>query len=201
MEKPQPSRTGGQTVTAKEVQAAIKSGTATTELLQDEIDRIKQREKRAEELDTEKVQLIVHNDFTEFVTIAANNTGLTDADKTGLKLVVYQALDYTAKSKVAEALLTRKGKRLDDTKDLFERFSNLSDSEFAYLIRMAICCKSDSKYPRQEAGYFLYRMAEAAGIPVKTIEDAQAAKRKDRKEKQDVKIQELKKKLTKLKKQ
>lgn len=201
MEKPKPSPIGGQPVTAKEVQAAIKSGSATPELLQDEIDRIKQREKRAEELDTEKVQLIVHNDFTEFVSNAANNTGLTDADKAGLKLVLYQSLDYTAKSKVAETLLTRKGKRTDDTnKDLFERFSNLSESEFAYLIRMAICSKSDSKYPKQEAGYCLYRMAEAAGLPVKTIEDTQEAKRKERKEKQDLKIQELKKKLTKLKK-
>ncbi|MEP7376813.1 MAG: ParB/RepB/Spo0J family partition protein [Chitinophagaceae bacterium] len=201
MDKPKQYHLGGQTVTAKEVQAAIKTGNATPELLQDEIDRIKQREKRAEELDTEKVQLIVHNDFTEFVNSPANNTGLTDADKTGLKLIVYQALDYTAKSKVAETLLTRKGKRTDDTnKDLFERFSNLSESEFTYLIRMAICCKSDSKYPSQEAGYFLYRMAEDAGIPVKTIEDTQAAKRKERKEKQDVKIQELKKKLNKLKK-
>ena len=200
LEKPKPFHTGEQTVTAKEVQAAIKAGNATPELLKAEIDRIKQREKRAEELDTEKVQLTVHNQFTEFVSNPENNTCLNQADMTGLKLVIYQALDYTAKSKVAEILLTRKGKRIDKTnKDLFERFRNLSENEFAYLIRMAVSCKSDSKFPSQEAGYFLYQMAVDAGLPVKTIEDAQAEKRKERKGKQEIKVQELEKKLKKLK--
>ncbi len=199
MEKPKHYNTVEQTVTAKEVQAAIKAGNATPELLKSEIDRIKQREKRAEELDMEKVQLTVHNQFTEFISNPENNTCFTKADLTGLRLVIYQSLDYTTKSKVTETLLTHNGKRIDKTnKDLFERFTNLSDTEFAYLVRMAVCCKSDSKFPSQEAGYFLYQMAIDAGLSVKTIEDAQEAKRKERKEKQEIKVQELEKKLKKM---
>lgn len=200
-EKPKLSRTNGQTVTAKEVQAAIKSGTATPDLLQAEINRIKQREKRAEELDIEKVQLKVHNDFSEFTKKTENNTVLTAADMTGAKLIIFQSLDYHAKQEVVKTLLTDKGKRTDDTnKDLYERFSKLSESEFAYLVRMAVCSKSDSKYPRMEAGYFLYQMATEAGIPVSVIEDAQKQKRIERKEKQELKVKELKKKLDTLKK-
>lgn len=201
MERPKPSRNGGQTVTAKEVQEAIKAGNATPDLLQAEIDRIKQREKRAEELDSEKVQLTIHNSFSEFAKKAENNTKLTKADQTGARLVIYQSLDYQSKQEVTKTLLTGKGKLKGKTdKDLYERLAGLSNSEFAYLIRMAVCCKSDSKYPTQEAGYFLYRMAAEAGIPVTEIEEAQKQKREERKEKQKVKIQELQKKLNGLKK-
>lgn len=201
MEKPRLNRTGGQTVTAKEVQEAIKTGTATPDLLQAEIERIKQREKRAEELDREKVQLTVHSSFSEFAQKAENNTKLTKADQTGARLVIYQSLDYHSKQEVHKTLLTGKGKKAVKTnKDLFERLGNLSNGEIAYLIRMAVCGKSDSKYPNQEPGYFLYRMATEAGIPVKEIEEAQIQKRNERKEKQKVKIQELQKKLNGLKK-
>ncbi len=200
MERPKPSRSGGQTVTAKEVQEAIKAGNATPDLLQAEIDRIKQREKRAEELDTEKVQLTVHSSFSEFAKQAENNTKLTKADQTGAKLIIYQSLDYHSKQEVTKTLMAGKGKKAIKTdKDLFERLAGLSNCESAYLIRMAVCCKSDSKYPNQEAGYFLYRMATEAGIPVKDIEEAQKQKREERKEKQKVKIQELQKKLNWLK--
>ena len=201
MEKPRVNRTGGQTVTAKEVQEAIKAGNATPDLLQAEMERLKQREKRAEELDREKVQLTVHGSFSEFTAKAENNTKLTKADQTGARLVIYQSLDYHSKQEVSKTLLTGKGKKAVKTdKDLFERLGNLSNSEFAYLIRMAVCGKSDSKYPNQEAGYFLYQMATEAGISVKTIEDAQKEKREERKEKQKVKMQELQKKLNTLKK-
>ena len=200
-ERPKPSSNGGQTITAKGVQEAIKAGKATPELLQAEIDRIKQREKRAEELDREKVQLIVHSSFSEFAQKAENNTKLSKADLTGARLVIYQSLDYHSKQEVTNTLLNGKGKQKVKTdKDLYERLGSLSNSEFAYLIRMAVCCKSDSKYPNQEAGYFLYQMATEAAIPVKAIEDAQKQKREERKEKQKAKIQELQKKLNSLKK-
>jgi hypothetical protein len=49
---------------AAEVLFAIKSGTATVELLQGEIDRINSREDRSLELDREKVQALVQERFT-----------------------------------------------------------------------------------------------------------------------------------------
>lgn len=202
LEKPKQFHTGRQTVTAKEVQAAIKDGNATPELLQAEIDRLKQKEKRSEELDAEKVQLTVHTHFSEFVRKPENNTSSTPADMTGARLIIYQSLDYTSRNEVAEKLLSRngKGKREDDTsKQLYERLSNLTEQEFTYLIRMAICSKSESKYPLQQAGYFLYQMAAEAGIPVQTIEDSQNEKRKERKDKMQVKVKEIKKKMDKLK--
>ena len=202
MEKPRRSAGGGQTVTAKDVQAAIKSGSATPELLKSEIDRIKDREKRSEELDTEKIQLTVHNLFSEFVSKPENNKSVTAADMTGARLLIYQSLDFSSRQTVSEMLFKEKGKRKrsdDSLQSLYERLSNLSKQEFSFLIRMAMACKSDSKYPRQEAGYFLYQMAKGAGIAVTTVENGQAEKAKERKAKQLVKIKDLEGKAKKLK--
>ncbi len=201
LEKSKQSR-NGQTVTAKDVQIAIKSGTATPDLLKSEIARIKDREKRSEELDTEKIQLTVHNLFSEFAAKPENNKTLTAADMTGARLIIYQSLDYSTKQKVSEILFKEKGKRKrsdDSLEGLYERFSTMTKQEFSYLIRMAISCKSESKYPAQQAGYFLYQMAKQAGITVKSVEDAQAEKAKERKEKQAVRIKELDGKIKKLK--
>lgn len=202
LEKPKQSRSGGQTVTAKDVQAAIKSGTVTPELLKSEIERIKDREKRSEELDTEKIQLTVHNLFSEFVAKPENNKSLTAADMTGARLVICQSLDYSSKQTVSEILFKEKGKRKrsdDSLETLYQRLNSLSKQEFSFLIRMAIACKSESKYPAQQAGYFLCQMAKQAGIAVKTVEDAQAEKAKERKAKQAVRIKELDGKIKKLK--
>lgn len=202
LEKPKQYGTGnnGKETTAKQVQEAIKAGKATPELLQSEIDRIKDKEKRSVELDAEKVQLTVHNLLSAFASEPANNTSLTQADMIGARLIVYQSLDYSSREKVYAVLFPKtKSSYRETCEEVFEVISKLTDQQFAYLIRMAICGKSESKYPRQEAGYFLYQIAREAGIPVQAVEDEQAGKAKDRKEKQDLKIQELKNKIKKLK--
>lgn len=202
MERPRQSASGGRTVSSKDVQAAIKSGSATPELIKSEIERIKEREKRSEELDKEKIQLTVHTLFNEFAAQPENNKSLTSADMAGVRLVVYQSLDYYTRQKVSEVLFKEKGKRkrADDSNDaLYVRLSNLTKQEFSYLIRMAVACKSDSKYPAQSAGYFLFQMAKSAGIAVKTVEDAQKEKANERKAKQAIRIKELDGKMKKLK--
>ena len=51
-----------------------------------------------------------------------------------------------------------------DNEDLYNHLENLSEDQFAYLIRMAVASKSDSKNPKVETGYFLYKMAGQAGL-------------------------------------
>lgn len=200
LEKPRQYKTGGQTVTAKEVQAAIKAGNASPELLEAEIERIKQREQRAEELDADKIQLIVHKQFSEFVAEPANNANLTEADKIGARLIIYQSLDYHAKQQVSSLLFPKKEEIYRQSgEEVYQILKNLTEQQFSYLIRMAIIAKSESKYPKQEAGYFLFQMAKEAGVPVAAIEDEQQQKAADRKERQEGKIKELEKKIKKLK--
>lgn len=202
LEKARQYNIGNNGVTAKQVQAAIKAGNATPQLLQSEIERIQQRERRSAELDSEKVQLTIHKLFTEQVSELSNNTNLTRADMIGARLIIYQSLDYYARQRVQLAFFPEKEIMYRESgEQVFEVLSKLTDQQFSYLIRMAMSSKSESKYPRQEAGYFLYQMAKEAGLPVDKLEDEQSQKAKERKEKQEQKIRELEKKISKLSKQ
>jgi len=49
----------------KVVQEALKSGTATYEMLEEAIQATLQREERAKEIDRDKIQLEVHKQFEE----------------------------------------------------------------------------------------------------------------------------------------
>lgn len=180
--------TGGRQTTMKVVQEAIKSGTATTELLDSAIDGIKQREVRAKEIDRDKVQKTVHHEFEEKACDPAAIKRLTDCDKVAARLLVYQSLDFSGREKVNIVLFKKvTGYGKQSSEKFYEALKLLTDAQYSYLIRMALAGKSDSKYPSSETGITLYRVAEAGGIDVKKIEtdqqgkaDARAGRVKDR---------------------
>ena len=185
-------------VTAKAVQEAIKAGTATPQLLEAEIDRIESNEKRSKELDREKVQLKVHAALSEQIQTVENNA-LTSADIAAARLIIFQSLDYSTKRTVEQVLFdTGREEQLTEQQHLFNVMSGLSEAQYSYLIRMAITTKSESKMPRFETGYFLYRVAEDAGTDLITIEQNQQQKATDREDKQAIRIAELNKKIERL---
>lgn len=158
--------------TAKEVQEAIKAGTVTTELLQGEIERLQTREKRAKELDIEKVQLRVHEEFIKQIKSPSENA-LTQADHIAARLLVYHSLDYSHKSEVDKALHL---KDAQTNEALYQLLAALTDVQYSYLIRMALAGKSDSKFPNNITAYTLCQTAAAAGVDVAAIESAQQQK-------------------------
>ena len=183
------------------VQEAIKIGTATTELLESAIDGIKQREQRAKELDIEKVQKLVHEQFSEKACELSANAGLTDVDLIAARLLVYQSLDFSSRQKVDEVLfkhLNRNGRQTNEK--FYEALKVLTDQQYCFLIRMAIAGKSDSRYPTNETGITLYKVAEAAGIDVKKVEKEQQEKATARGERVKERLKDLQKRKTKLKK-
>jgi ParB family transcriptional regulator, chromosome partitioning protein len=187
------------TVTAKEVQAAIKTGTATKELLEAEIERIQEREKRAQELDRDKVQLQIHEIFSEQVGNLQNHSDLTEADCTAARMVIYQSLDYTTRSIVDAALFEGGENEFEPHEEVYESLKALTEQQYAYLIRMSVLGKSESKLPNHESGRCLYSIAEAAGVDIKSIEEIQLEKATSRSEKQLEKIDALEKKIKNLK--
>jgi hypothetical protein len=192
--------TGGKQTTMKVVQEAIKSGTATTELLESAIDGIKQREARAKEIDRDKVQKTVLQEFEEKACDLSTIKRLTDCDKVAARLLVYQSLDYSGREKVNSVLFKKvTGYGKQSSEKFYEALKSLTDVQYNYLIRMALAGKSDSKYPNSETGVTLYKVAEAGGIDVKRIEaeqkgkaDARAGRVKDR-------LKDLQKRIAKLK--
>ncbi len=185
----------GQT-TAKQVQEAIKAGTETPELLTGEIERIKTREARAKELDREKVQMAVYTQFSEGLAGATLTAGLTDADRTAIRFMVYQGLTYQNRHTVEEALFP---KGFKDNAHFFERLAALTDERMAYLIRMVISGNGESKTASFRYAHCLYQMAAGAGVDVGAIEAAQAAKVEEREKKLKERIKGLQLRIKKLK--
>lgn len=185
------------TVTSKQVQEAIKNKTATPDLLQAEIDRIKDREKRAKELDTEKVLLATHEQFTKETdaTGAVSKMKLTADDQIAARLIIYQSLAYSVRHQVDEVLFGKKESVLNSNEKLYQRLANLSNGEFSYLIRQALMVKSESKYPTQVAGYALLQVAKASGTDVAGIQKAQNTKAETRQEKLKQRINDLQKRM------
>lgn len=175
----------GNTVSMKTVQESIKAGTATPELLDTAIEGIKHREARAKEIDKDKIQINVLQQVEEKACDLANIKGLTENDRIAARLLVYQSLDYSSRSRV-DTTLFKKVKEVN-----LEVLKKLTDKEYSYLIRMALSCKSDSKYPTSETGITLYKVAEAAGVDVKAIEKDQQEKATARGERVKLRVKDL----------
>lgn len=189
------------TQTAKAVQEAIKEGVATPELLQGEIARLQEKEKRAKELDREKVQLKVHEQFKEHVSKLTNNRALTDADNVAIRLLAYQSLDYSIRNEVDAVLFIENGLTKDTMYKVHEVLANLNEVQCSYLVRMALASKSDAKYPNTITAYTLYKTAESAGVNVAAIEEDQNKKAVEREKVYKVRVQDLERRIEKLKKE
>jgi len=188
-------------VTAKEVQQAIKEGTATAELLQQEINRLNDRETRFKEIDLDKIQEQVHDKFkAQVLSFPEIRQTLTQADHVALRLIVYQALGWESKSFVEDAIMpdmdlsSRRNKE-----NLYNALAAITDEQFCFMIRAVLSGDGQSKYPGNVTGYALYQCADASGIDVNSICKEQQEKATIRGEKKEEKIQALEKRIEKMK--
>lgn len=205
LDKPQRNEYGGNSnsrgTTMKMVQEAIKTNTATPELLDEAIEGIKQREIRAKEIDRNKVQLEVHKQVEEFACDMTTIKKLTDYDQVAARLLVYQSLDFNGREKVNQTLFKKvKGYGKDHAAKMVEALKGLTNPQYSYLIRLSLAGKSDSKYPDNDTGVALYKVAEAAGMDVKKIESDQKGKADARARRVKIRLTDLQKRKSKLKK-
>lgn len=186
-------------ITAKEVQQAIKEGKATEELLQQEIERLKEREGSAKERDKIKVQERVHETFLSDQG-EGKRPKLTATDKVAAKLLIYQSLDYGVRGKVKKVLFPDLGEWSEPApEELLAALAEMPEKDHAFLIRMALAGKPESKHPGNVTSLCLYRVAEAAATDVKTIEQEQQAKADERQKRLDERIAIVEKQIAKLK--
>ncbi|MBE9598696.1 ParB/RepB/Spo0J family partition protein [Pedobacter sp. MC2016-24] len=191
---------GKSAVTAKEVQEAIKAGTITTELLDAEIERINTKEKRAKELDSEKIQIELHTQFNEAVKTSTLIPGLTPADHTAIRLFVYQSLDWQSRQAVDKVLFPAKdnGDNFTANEQKLAALANLTDEQFAFMTRSALAGRSDSKTAGYITAVCLYQVAKESGLDVAAIEQAQQAKATERQENIEVRVKDLEKRKARL---
>jgi hypothetical protein len=187
-------------LTGKEVEAAIKTGTVTPQMLQAEINRLNEREARSVQLDRQKVQVAIHQQFSEQLKELNNNMALTETDTMAARFIVYQSLDYTTRREVKETLFpTSESDDESEDKSLLELLGGLSEQQYSFLIRTAIAAKPESKYPNSETAECLYRLAESTGVNVAAIEQKQQTKVAERQEKLSEKVYLLERKMKKTK--
>lgn len=182
-------------VTAKEVQQAIRENTATKDLLTAEIERLKNRENRSKELDSEKIQVKLHEQFCEHLQEGKLKPALTKADMVGLRLIAFNSLSYSNRA-LAEKELFPKGRK--DSTDFYEKLAALTNEQVAYLIRTVISGSGESKSPLQNHAFCLYKMAGDAGLDIKSIEAEQAAVAERREERLKERVKDLQERIKKI---
>lgn len=160
-------------VTAEQVKSAIKNGTATAELLQQEIERLESREKRAKELDQIKIQEKLHELFINKKNTLKNTTALTKADQIAARWIIMECLSYGIKDNVLKAIFPKQGFSMLDKFKKYQAVAKLTDKQFAFLIRSVLAGLSESKNPEFPTSYFLYNVAAESGMDVKAIEAEQ----------------------------
>jgi ParB family transcriptional regulator, chromosome partitioning protein len=174
-------------VTAKEVEEAIKLGNVTAEMLQSALQTLHEREKRAQELDREKVQQQVHEKF--LVHIGDTEPELIPADHYAALLLIYKGLGWNAKRLIDEKLFN------NSEEGVYENVCKLTDQQSAFLIRTAIASKAESKLFTHTCGKCLYDLASEIGVDVIGIEKQQQEKALQRLQRYQQKVAELEKKI------
>ncbi|WP_313491900.1 MULTISPECIES: ParB/RepB/Spo0J family partition protein [Sphingobacterium] len=186
-------------VTAKEVQEAKKNGTATPELLQQEIERIEKKEKRDKELDEIKIFEKLHKSFLAEYCNLKNTEALTKADQVASMWIIMECLPYGKKQDVIKALFPKtESFSLMDKSKQYQAVSKLTDKQFAYLIRVVLSGLSECKNPSFATSQYLYNVAIDAGMDVKAIEAEQGAIAKIRQKRVKERIAEVNSDIDKL---
>ncbi|MFX1707184.1 ParB/RepB/Spo0J family partition protein [Chitinophaga sp. CC14] len=161
--------------TAKQVQEAIKQGTATPELLQGELLRLQHREERSIQIDRDKVQQAVHQKLSDTLDGPALTVVANAADLTAARLLVYQSLNYESRSRVNNSLLVDENlTHITDPERIYRKLASLTESEYCWMIRLALAGNGESKIPTNVNGIALYHLADKSGISVQEIEKQQA---------------------------
>lgn len=194
---PEKSGNNSNSITAKEVQQAIKDGSVTVDLLEKEIERIRTKEIRAKVIDRNRVQEKIHEDFVTNIKESVEMPKLTQEDLIAARLMVYQSLNYEVKSRIDNRFFAGLG--WNDHSAFKEKLTQLTDEQYSFLIRSAIGGNSESKIPENLTGIIFRQVAAAAGQNLDTIENAQQEKATIRQSKLELRIAELEKRIEQLK--
>src|SRR5260221_1221140 len=176
------------------IQALIAAKQDTPELLQEEIDRITSREHRNKQLDKEKIQKSVHSELVQLTADENANLAPTDEDRIATRWLVYQTLTYRNKNQV-EAYINVHVDYKSKPEELFAAIAKMSDSQFSYLVRMALAGLSGSDSPTSASGFFLKKVAQAAGVNTDAVEAKQTEVAQSRQDRQAVNIGLYKKRI------
>lgn len=175
---------------AADVQKKIKTQEATPEEIETERNRITNNEKRAKELDGEKIQEAIAEAVVASKSANSIPSKFTDTDKTLLHYILWMDLSRSSKE-VVEKHLKKSIDSLQNAR-MFTQLKELTPQQVALIIRQIIIDRCQSSLPDTERGYMLRKLAESLPeIPIPDIEKNQQAKAAERKKRVDLKLKGL----------
>lgn len=194
------SKTSTASKSSKATKEKEASGDLTVEDINEEIRRIQEREKRAKELDQEKVQQRISEAVKADKSVAKVPERCENIDRILARYLLSEHVSFNNRDKIKKALgidlgvwSTGKGQ------SLWDKLSQLTDQQVTFLIRQIIVDKYKLSNPRTNDGYVFRRMAESLGtIPIEAFEIEQkevAEKRAARVAARIKQLQEKKKEL------
>lgn len=195
--------------TAKEVRQAISRSTATPEMLEGEISRLQQRERRNLELDREKLHKEIYDKVCGWMETPAPDMAIEEIDEIAIRFLVFEALEWSDKNSVREMIRRDRKKTEEDQEDirysygipreeLMDTLKNLTTFQWTMMVRMALLHKAEAGYPHSNRSVFVRPYAEAMCMDLEILESISQSKAITRKLRVDEKVEELEKKAAKL---
>lgn len=181
---------GGSTVKSS---SDTKSETAE---IDSEITRINDREKRAKELDAEKVHVLLVGQIAEHPAMKSADLPATDTDKILVRFLLFEHVDYNNREAIKK--FTGIGDSpynltIEERRKYFFKLASLTDHQIAFVIRKVLMSKYGSHLPQMAGGTALRLLAESLPeINIHALESAQNAIALKRQQRVDKKIAELK---------
>lgn len=144
---------------AKDYQEARKAKSLTPEIIENEKQRLLDREKRAVELDAEKLQLIYHSKLSESEAVSDGKHKVGKADNTALNFLLFELLGYHEKRKYVESIFNKDYSDVEDV-EIFAKLTSLSKEEVMLMVRLNLLKNGSSKTPNSLAGIMLKELVD-----------------------------------------
>ncbi len=185
----------------KDSKKAVESGKASAADIDNEISRIRDRQKRNAELDAEKVHKQIVDAMSQDKSLKAVPAAFTTTDRALMLFLICQNADYSSRDQIKKVIGTygSASNGNGNCDKLFTQLEAITDEQLAYLVRTFIFQKFKNNLPHGDGGYMVRKLAELLGtIPIAAYETEQqekAAKRQKNVEKRIAELQQQKKDL------
>lgn len=191
LQKQSQSSSKGDKKTARE---RVESGKGTAEDIETELTRLRDNEKRAKELDAEKVHKLIVDAMKQDKTLKALPPKFTTVDRVLMCFLLCEYSDYNSREQIKKIV----GFNWSDKGDkLFKQLEGITDAQLAFVVRTFIFQKYYTNLPHGNGGYMVRKLAELLGtIAIEAIETEQkerADKRQKKVQARIVQLQEQKK--------
>lgn len=180
--------------TAATFKEAVKNKEVTADLINNEKARLLEREKRAKELDKEKVHFAIYESLKQFAQTPEAPIEYGLHDKTIIAVILFEQLGYSEKNDFCKQHFKKDSYKVKQ-EQVFEFFASADHAIIVKLLKSFICSQNGAQFPNSLMGFLLRKLAEGTpGFDLDSIFEKQ-------KQASDLRVQKLKEKLSTLDKQ